>query len=74
VPLFFDDAGAMARRPEVDLAVVAVRVPHHHALVSAVLRAGKPVCCEWPLGNGLAEAEEMAGLAEASGVKDFIGL
>ncbi len=74
VPLSFDDASALASRPEVDLAVVAVRVPHHLELVSAALHAGKPVYCEWPLGNGLAEAEEMANLAQEKGVKAFIGL
>jgi predicted dehydrogenase len=32
------------------------------------------VFCEWPLGNGLAEAEELAAVAEAQGVRTFVGL
>ncbi len=74
VPLFFDDARQLAMRPEVDLVVVAVKVPYHRELVTAALVAGKMVYCEWPLGNGLAEAEEMAGLAKAKGIAAFVGL
>jgi predicted dehydrogenase len=32
------------------------------------------VYCEWPLGNGLAEAEELAELARAQGVHAVVGL
>ncbi len=74
VPLYFDDPAELAARPEVDLVVVAVRVPYHRQLVTAALEAGKMVYCEWPLGNGLAEAEEMAALAKAKGVRAFVGL
>src|ERR1019366_6725312 len=35
--------------------------------------AGKHVYCEWPLGNGLAEAEEMAALVRAKGVLGVVG-
>jgi len=45
----------MAAHPDVDLLVVCVRVPGHRELVMAGLQAGKPVCCEWPLGKNLAE-------------------
>ena len=38
------------------------------------LEAGKDVFVEWPLGNGLKEAEEMAALAKAKGVKTAMGL
>ncbi len=74
VPLAFADAAELAARPEVDVVVVAVKVPEHRALVDAALGAGKAVYCEWPLGNGLAEAEEMATLAERRGVAAFAGL
>ena len=74
VPHFFDSAAELAARPEVDLVVVTVRVSHHRELVEAALHAGKMVYCEWPLGNGLGEAEEMAALAETSGVRNFVGL
>ena len=64
----------MATSPDVDLIVVCVRVPGHRDLVMAGLLAGKPVCCEWPLGKNLAEAEEMAGLARQRSLKTIVGL
>jgi hypothetical protein len=63
VPLTFGTAEELARRDEVDLVVVTVKVPHHREVVTTALQAGKMVLCEWPLGNGLAEAEELAALA-----------
>ena len=60
--------------PDVDLVAVSVRVPLHHELVMAALRAGKPVFCEWSLGATLAEAEEMADLARDQGLPTFVGL
>lgn len=73
LPHAFADAQALVESPEVDLVVVTVKVPHHHALVTAALEAGKHVYCEWPLGNGLAEARELAALARARGVVAAIG-
>jgi predicted dehydrogenase len=67
-------AAELARCDEVDLVVVTVKVPHHHELVSAALEAGKMVLCEWPLGNGLAEAEDLAGRARARDIRTFVGL
>jgi len=58
--LAFGDSHALARAPEVDLVVVAVKVPEHRAVVLAALDAGKHVICEWPLGRDAAEADEMA--------------
>ena len=72
--LAFHDIDAMAAHPDVDLVVVSVRVPWHHDLVMAGLRAGKPVFCEWPLGANLAEAEAMAGLARERGLGTIVGL
>src|SRR5207302_6925613 len=66
--------GDMAARPAVDLLVVCVRVPGHHELVMAGLQAGKSVCCEWPLGKNLAEAQEMAALARQRSLKSIVGL
>ena len=73
LPYAFENAAALVNSPEVDLVVVTVKVPHHRELVTAALNAGKHVYCEWPLGNGLAEASEMAALAEAKGVVAAIG-
>ena len=74
VPLAFDNVEAMANHPEVDLIVVAVRVPSHYALVKAALDAGKHVFCEWPLGANLREAIELRDLAHAKGVIHQVGL
>ena len=53
---------------------MSVRVPTHRELVSAAVQAGKAVFCEWPLGNGLAETEELARLASEHDVPTFVGL
>ena len=72
--LAFHDFEAMAAHPEVDLVAVVVRVPLHRQLVMAAVEAGKPVCCEWPLGANLAEAMEMADRARAAGQPTLVGL
>ena len=72
--LAFHDIDDMVLRPDIDLVVVSVRVPLHHQLVMAGLRAGKPVFCEWPLGATVAEAEEMANLAHERGLRTAVGL
>jgi predicted dehydrogenase len=64
----------MVARPDLDLIVVCVRVPGHRDLVMAGLQAGKAVCCEWPLGKTLAEAEEMAALARQRSLPSIVGL
>jgi predicted dehydrogenase len=74
IPLTFDNAEAMLSSPEIDLVAVSVRVPLHHDLVMAAIRAGKHVFCEWPLGANLAEAIAMRDAAKAAGVMHFVGL
>jgi predicted dehydrogenase len=74
IPLAVGSAEELARLDEVDLVVVAVKVPHHRELILPAIEAGKMVFCEWPLGNGLAEAEELAAVAEAQGIRTFVGL
>src|SRR5213595_1835557 len=54
--------------------IITVKVPHHVELATAALRAGKAVYCEWPLGNGVREAEELAALAKQQGVLAVAGL
>src|SRR4051794_26604809 len=44
----FSDHEQMVAQPDVDVVAVTVKVPHHRELVSAALRAGKAVYCEWP--------------------------
>lgn len=70
----FGDTQAMVRDPDVDIVAVTVKVPEHKAIVLAALGAGKHVYCEWPLGRDLAEAEEMAAAAAASGRHVTVGL
>lgn len=74
VPYAAESATDLVERDDVDLVVVAVKVPEHYELVSAALAAGKDVYCEWPLGNGLDEAEQLAAAAEAAGRRAFVGL
>ncbi len=73
IPKAFPDVHALVTAPEVDVVAVTVRVPRHLDLVSAALAAGKHVYCEWPLGNGLAEGEQLARLAREQGVLGVIG-
>ena len=72
--LAFHNYQEMVGHPDIDLVSVSVRVPLHHDMVMAALEAGKHVYCEWPLGANLAEAEEMASLAQAKGVRHMVGL
>lgn len=74
VPLAFGSTAELVARDEVDLVVVAVKVPHHDELVRLALDAGKAVLSEWPLGNGLAETETLAALARQRGIRTAVGL
>ena len=73
IPNAFDNAQALAEHPDVELVLVCVRVPGHHELTSAALRAGKHVFTEWPLGANTAEARELLGLAESAGCATMVG-
>lgn len=69
----FASVADLVASPEVDVVTVTVKVPHHREIVNAALDAGKHVYCEWPLGNGLAEARAMAERARERGVLGVIG-
>jgi predicted dehydrogenase len=73
LPRAFADVAELIAAPEVDIVTVTVKVPPHREIVKAAIEAGKHVYCEWPLGNGLAEAEELAALARAKGVLGVVG-
>lgn len=62
----------LAGDENVDLVVVAVKVPRHRELVLPALQAGVPVLTEWPLAVDLREAEEMERAAGAT--RTFVGL
>jgi len=65
---------ALGADPQVEAALVAVRVPAHYALSKSALEAGKPVYCEWPLGKDTREAEELAALARSRKLPTMVGL
>jgi len=70
----YSDVTAMGTDPQVEAALVAVRVPAHYALAKAALDAGKHVYCEWPLGANTKEAEELAALARRKQLLTMVGL
>jgi len=70
----FADHQQLVTQPDIDVVAVTVKVPHHRALVSAALAAGKAVWCEWPLGRDLDDAQAMAALAAEQGVRTVVGL
>jgi predicted dehydrogenase len=70
----FADAYQLIGHPDVDLVTVAVRVPYHEELVTAAIKAGKHVYCEWPLVVTAAQARELRDLAETRGVRTAVGL
>src|SRR6266542_3246900 len=74
VPLAFDNHQDLVNSADVDVVAVTVKVPYHLELATAALEAGKAVYCEWPLGNGLKEAETLAALAKKEGVLAVAGL
>jgi predicted dehydrogenase len=74
IPNAYDNHQDLVNSPDVDVVVITVKVPHHLELATAALNAGKAVYCEWPLGNGLQEAETLAALAKKKGVLAVVGL
>ena len=74
VPLAYDNHQELVNSTSVDVVAVTVKVPHHLELATAALNARKAVYCEWPLGNGLKEAETLAALAKQKGVLAVSGL
>lgn len=74
VSMATSDALVLASSGDVELVVVAVKVPEHRDLVQKALDCRKDVYCEWPLGRNTAEAEEMLDAARQSGVRHFVGL
>src|SRR2546421_7079406 len=74
VPAAFDNHQDLVNSMNVDVVAVTVKVPYHLELATAALQARKAVYCEWPLGNGLKEAETLAALAKNQGVLAVAGL
>src|SRR6266702_2936646 len=74
VPVAFDNHQDLVNSAVVDVVAVTVKVPYHLELATAAIGAGKAVYCEWPLGNGLNEAQTLAALAKKKGVLAVVGL
>src|SRR3989449_5835890 len=74
VSAVFSDHEQLVAQPDIDVVAVTVKLPHHRALVSAALAAGKAVYCEWPLGRDLEDTRAMAVLAAVHGVRTVVGL
>src|SRR5262245_33568390 len=70
----YTDSRKLAADPNVDLVVVSVKTPGHHAHVRAALEAGKAVFCEWPLAANMEEVRDLVSLARTKGLKGFIGV
>ncbi|MFK4445364.1 putative dehydrogenase [Caballeronia udeis] len=73
IPGAFASVAELVASPDIDVVVVTVKVPYHREVVAAALAAGKNVYCEWPLGNGLAEATELASLANETKTQAVVG-
>ncbi|MDP3139609.1 MAG: Gfo/Idh/MocA family oxidoreductase [Burkholderiaceae bacterium] len=69
-----DDPLALAQRADIDLVVVAVKVPEHRKVIETLASAGKTVYCEWPLGVSLDDARRITQVADRHGVRGFVGL
>jgi predicted dehydrogenase len=70
----FDNHNDLIAYPGIDLVVVSVKLPYHHELIMAAIAAGKMVFSEWPLGSGLAEAQDLTDRTVAAGLRTAIGL
>ena len=74
VPLVYNEVQDLVHSNEVDMVLVAVKVPAHYELIKAAVDAGKNVFSEWPLGRNLQEAEALTTMIKEKGVKGFVGL
>ena len=67
------DYGEVLADPDVAAVVIATPISTHHALATAALHAGKHVFVEKPIAASVAEAEELVGLADATGLTLMVG-
>jgi predicted dehydrogenase len=70
----YETSAQLCRSPSTDVVVVSVKVPLHKQFIDAALNESKAVFSEWPLANGLEEAEEILALARKKGVRTIVGL
>ena len=70
----FGDPRDLINDPDIHIVTVATPVPTHHDLITAALQAGKHVVTEWPVGTGTKQTEEIASIAEESGLRTAVDL
>ena len=66
--MVWDDLDTMLALPEIDAVIVATPPRTHHAIVRAVLEAGKHVLVEKPLAKTSEEARDLITLADRRGL------
>lgn len=71
---YHGSTSSIASDTDVDLVVVSVKTPDHKMALAPAIEKGKDVFVEWPLGNGLEEAKELAGMAREKGVRTMVGM
>lgn len=74
VPHVYQSVQELVSSPDVDLAVVSVRVPLHAGIIKDAFAAGKNVLSEWPLGKTLQEAEDLSQMAKEKALQGYIML
>ena len=67
------DWRALVNDPKVEAIVIASPQSTHRAVAEAAFAAGKPVFCEKPMGETLADSRAMVAAAEASGCVNMVG-
>ena len=70
----FADYRELVQCADVDAITIAVRVPWHREIALAALAAGKHVYCEWPIAQNVEEAVDMVEAANATSLKNMVGL
>ncbi len=67
IPQVFATPEALLQSPDVDIVDICTPNPYHFEVARAALLAGKAVLCEKPLAVTVAEADELARLADERG-------
>jgi predicted dehydrogenase len=67
-------ASQLVADPDVDLAVIGVKLPLHYELALPLLEAGKDVFVEWPLATTLDQVAGLQGAARRGGGRTLVGL
>lgn len=74
VKAYHGNSDQIANDPNVDLVVIAVKAPSHHATILPVIEAGKDVFIEWPAGANLNETIDIAQRAAQKKIRSIVGL